>query len=457
MAKPTSLVVNAHHVIPRYQQIARQLKQAIGDGELPPGSRLPSGRTMALELGVARATVENAYGELVAQGWLERRGQAGTFVSPSVTAPASNQNVSASRPQGAPLPFQMGLPALDAFPRALWARLMGRRLRLQTPYDLVMPENCGESTLRQSIADYLRFSRSIECQPEQIFITAGFQAAMRLVVRTLAQAGDSIWLEDPGYRYVRPVFADAGMTLHPVPVDDEGMQVGYALQHYPQARFALLTPAHQSPLGVALSLTRRHRLLDWAASRQGWIIEDDYDSEFRYHGKPLPPIKSLDGPERVIYAGTFSKSMFPALRVAWLVVPRQQAEAFNQQTRFLPCTVSMLIQQTIADFLREGHFWRHLKKMRQCYGERRVWLETALQSEGFAVVPQAGGIQLVMRVKGDDRALAARARAAGLAVQALSDWRMTSKGEGGILMSFTNVVSLEMARRYARQLRLAIT
>ncbi len=457
MAKSISLVVNAHHVIPRYQQIARQLKQAIGDGELPPGSRLPSGRTMALELGVARATVENAYGELVAQGWLERRGQAGTFVSPSVTAPASNQKVPASRPQGAPLPFQMGLPALDAFPRALWVRLMGRRLRLQTPYDLVMPENRGESTLRQAIADYLRFSRSIECQPEQIFITAGFQAAMRLVARTLAQPGDGIWLEDPGYRYVRPVFADAGMRLQPVPVDDEGMQVDYALQHYPQARFALLTPAHQSPLGVALSLTRRHRLLDWAASRQGWIIEDDYDSEFRYHGKPLPPIKSLDGPERVIYAGTFSKSMFPALRVAWLVVPRQQAEAFSRQARFLPCTVSILIQQTVADFLREGHFWRHLKKMRQCYGERRVWLETALQNEGFDVVPQAGGIQLVMRVKGDDRALVARARAAGLAVQALSDWRTISKGEGGILMSFTNVVSPEMARRYARQLRQAIT
>lgn len=457
MTRPAPLTVNAHHAIPRYQQIARQLKQAISDGELLPGSRLPSGRTMAHELGVARATVENAYGELVSQGWLERRGQAGTFVSPSVTATVRKQNVLSSQPQGAPLPFQMGLPALDAFPRALWARLMGRRLRLQTPYDLMLPQNNGESSLKQAIADYLRFSRSIECQPEQIFIAAGFQAAMRLLVRALAAPGDGIWLEDPGYRYIRPLFTDAGMALHPVPVDDEGMQIGYALAHYPQARFALLTPAHQSPLGVALSLARRRQLLEWAASQQSWVIEDDYDSEFRYHGKPLPPIKSLDGPERVIYAGTFSKSMFPALRVAWLVVPQQQVAVFNRQARSLPCTVPMLIQQTIADFLQEGHFWRHLKKMRQCYSERRVWLETALRDEGFEVVPQEGGIQLVMRVKGDDRALVTRARASGLAVQALSDWRMASKGEGGILMSFTNVTSLQMAQRYAKRLREAIT
>ncbi|MEW7312015.1 PLP-dependent aminotransferase family protein [Buttiauxella gaviniae] len=443
--------------MPRYQQIARQLKQAISDGELAAGSRLPSSRTMALELGVARATVENAYGELVAQGWLDRRGQAGTFISPSATTGANNPASVASHPQGAPRPFQMGLPALDAFPRALWARIMGRRLRLQTRYDLVMPEAQGESTLRQAIAEYLRFSRSIDCQPEQIFITPGFQAAMRLVTHTLAKPGDGIWLEDPGYRYVRPVFDDAKMALHPVPVDDEGMQIEYGIRHFPNARFALLTPAHQSPLGVALSLPRRRQLLDWAVSNQSWLIEDDYDSEFRYHGKPLPPIKSLDGPQRVIYAGTFSKSLFPALRVAWLVVPQQQVEAFSRHTHLLPCTAPLLIQQTIADFLREGHFWRHLKKMRLCYSQRRVWLEQALQQQGFDVVPQAGGIQLVMRVRGDDRGLVAKARAAGLAVQALSDWRMVSQGEGGILMSFTNLTSQGMAQQVAKQLREAIT
>lgn len=457
MAKSIEPIVSAHHAIPRYQQIARQLKQAISDGELAAGNRLPSSRTMALELGVARATVENAYGELVSQGWLERRAQAGTFVSPSATTGANNTATPASQPQGAPRPFQMGLPALDAFPRALWSRIMGRRLRLQTRFDLLLPEANGESTLRQAIADYLRFSRSIDCQPEQVFITSGFQAAMRLVAHTLAKPGDGIWLEDPGYGYVRPVFAEAGMALHPVPVDGEGMQIEHGIQHFPDARFALLTPAHQSPLGVALSLNRRHQLLDWAAANQSWAIEDDYDSEFRYHGKPLPPIKSLDGPQRVIYSGTFSKSLFPALRVAWLVVPQQQVEAFSQNTHFLPCTAPLLIQQTIADFLREGHFWRHLKKMRACYSERRLWLEHALQQQGFDVVPQAGGIQMVMRVNGDDRVLVEKARKAGLAVQALSDWRMVSRGEGGILMSFTNLTSQVMALKAAKQLRDAIS
>ncbi|WPU23947.1 PLP-dependent aminotransferase family protein [Cedecea neteri] len=454
--KLAPLTVASHPAQPRYQQIARQLKQAINNGELAAGSRLPSSRTLALELGVARATVENAYGDLVAQGWLERRGQAGTFVSPSVKHDPGSQSFSAAHPQGGPRPFQMGLPALDLFPRAIWARLMGRRLRQQTRFDLMLPEPSGEASLKQAIVDYLRFSRSIDCQPEQIFITSGFQAGIALVLATLARPGDGIWLEDPGYRFVRPDFAKAGMAIRAIPVDDEGMRVDYGVSHFPDARFALLTPAHQSPSGVALSLSRRHALLEWASREQSWIVEDDYDSEFRYHGKPLPPLKSLDSPQRVIYAGTFSKSMFPALRVAWLVVPSHAVEDFQRQASRLPCTAPILIQQAIADFLREGHFWRHLKKMRQRYAERRLWLEQALSEQGFVVVPQAGGIQMVIGVEGDDKPVADKARSAGLAVQALSHWRIEHPGPGGLLLSFTNITSYEMAQRYARQLRLAI-
>lgn len=455
--KLAPLTVASHRAQPRYQQIARQLKQAINSGELAAGSRLPSSRTLARELGVARATVENAYGDLVAQGWLQRRGQAGTFVSPSVKGDPGGQNVSAAHPQGAPKPFQMGRPALDLFPRAMWARVMGRRLRQQTRFDLMLPEHCGEALLKQAIVDYLRFSRSIDCQPEQIFITSGFQAGIALVLTTLARPGESIWLEDPGYHVVRPDFTKAGMTLRAIPVDEEGMQVDYGVSRFPDARFALLTPAHQSPSGVALSLSRRHALLEWASREQSWIIEDDYDSEFRYHGKPLPPLKSLDSPQRVIYAGTFSKSMFPALRVAWLVVPAHAVKDFQRQASRQPCNVPVLIQQAMADFLREGHFWRHLKKMRQHYAERRLWLEQALREVDFVVVPQAGGIQMVIDVEGDDKTAAAKARAAGLAVQALSDWRMEHPRPGGLLLSFTNISSGAMARGYARQLRLAIT
>ena len=361
--------------MPRYQQIARQLKNAIETGELKPGTRLPSSRTWSQELGVSRSTVEHAYSELVAQGWLARRGQAGTFVSEQLrpeTAPTTPAIFAGENPR--PQPFQMGLPALDLFPREIWARVMGRRLRTQTRFDLVVGDVCGERGLRQAIVDYLRVSRSIECQPEQVFITSGYAASMTLILRALSQPGEGMWVEDPGFPLIRPVVAQERIALMPVPVDANGLDVCAGIRDYPQARFVLLTPAHQSPLGVALSLERRHQLLEWAARTQAWIIEDDYDSEFRYHGKPLPPLKSLDAPQRVIYAGTFSKSMFPALRTAWLVVPMTQVEHFRQQVALAACSVLVLWQQTLADFMREGHFWRHLKRMRQHYAQRRQWM-----------------------------------------------------------------------------------
>lgn len=444
--------------MPRYQQIARQLKNAIEHGELKAGARLPSSRTWSQELGVSRSTVENAYGELVAQGWLERRGQAGTFVSghvrpeKTVATPA----VFAGESQ-TPDPFQMGLPALDLFPREIWARVMGRRLRTQTRFDLALGDVCGEAILREAIVDYLRVSRSIECLPEQVFITSGYASSMTLILRALAKPGEGMWVEAPGFPLIRPVIAQENVGLMPVPVDDHGLNVAAGIHDYPQARFVLLTPAHQSPLGVALSLTRRRQLLEWAASAQAWIIEDDYDSEFRYHGKPLPPLKSLDAPQRVIYAGTFSKSLFPALRTAWLVVPLNQAARFRQLAGLMACSVPVLWQQTLADFIRDGHFWRHLKKMRQHYARRRLWMEEALREQGFAVVPQEGGIQLVVAVDADDRLLTAKANQAGLAVQALSRWRLQSEGRGGLLLSFTNITSAEMAKQVARQLREAIT
>lgn len=443
--------------VPHYQRIARQLKSAIEHGELAPGSRLPASRVYAQELGVSRATVENAWGELVAQGWLERRGQAGTFVSERLSplrgeAPRLPAGIEPTAPQ----PFQLGLPALDLFPRGLWARVMGRRLRTQTRFDLAPGDPCGEMILRRAIVDYLRLSRSIECLPEQVLVTGNYAASMRLLLRTLARPGQHMWMEDPGFPLIRPVITQEGGVIDPVPVDDEGMDVAWAQRHYPDAHFALLTPAHQSPLGVALSLARRRQLLAWAARRDAWIIEDDYDSEFRYRGKPLPPLKSLDAPQRVIYAGTFSKSLFPALRAAWLVVPLPQVAAFRQQAEWMSCSVPTLWQQTLADFIHEGHFWRHLKKMRTCYAQRRQWLESALLAQGFRVVPQLGGIQLVIAVNGDDRALAQKARQAGLSVQALSDWRMQSRGEGGLLVSFTNLTSPTMATEVVGKLNVAL-
>lgn len=443
--------------VPRYQQIARQLKLAIEQGELTSGRRLPSSRVYAQELGVSRVTVENAYGELVAQGWLERRGQAGTYVSSHLTVqPVTAAPLGFGGEQSQPQPFQLGLPALDLFPRGLWARVMGRRLRTQTRFDLALGDVCGESTLRQALVEYLRLSRSIECEAEQIFITSGYAASMSLILQSLGGRGETMWVEDPGFPLIRPLVEQEGVTLCPVPVDADGMDVEWAVRHAPGARFALLTPAHQSPTGVALSLPRRHQLLDWAAHYQGWIIEDDYDSEFRYLGKPLPPLKSLDAPQRVIYAGTFSKSLFPALRAAWLVVPLPLVAAFRRQAQRLACPVPLLWQQTLADFMREGHFWRHLKKMRVHYAQRRRWLEEALVDQGFEVVEQLGGIQLVVAVEGDDKTMALKARRAGLAVQAVNDWRMVHCGNAGLIMSFTNILSQKMAQQQVAALAEAI-
>ena len=443
--------------MPRYQQIARQLKTVIERGELQPGARLPSSRTWSQELGISRSTVENAYAELVAQGWLERRGQAGTFVSAQLHPEQTySEPVVFAGESTVPQPFQMGLPALDLFPRDIWARVMGRRLRTQTRFDLALGDVCGEAVLRQAIVDYLRVSRSIDCLPEQIFITSGYAASMPLILRALAKPGDGMWIEDPGFPLIRPVIEQENVALLPVPIDDDGLNVATGIRDYPDARFALLTPAHQSPLGVALSLARRHQLLEWASHTQAWIIEDDYDSEFRYHGKPLPPLKSLDAPQRVIYAGTFSKSLFPALRCAWLVVPVNQVSRFRQQAVRMACSVPLLWQQTLADFIRDGHFWRHLKKMRQHYAKRRQWTERALGEQGFHVVPQQGGIQLVITVDGDDIAPVRKANEAGLAVQALSRWRLNTSGMGGILLSFTNIASPEIARQVAKRLRQAI-
>lgn len=278
--------------MPRYQDIARQLKTAIEQGELKPGARLPSSRTWSQELGVSRSTVENAYAELVAQGWLIRRGQAGTFVSERIYPQQSTvQVVDFAGESQQPLPFQMGLPALDLFPRELWARVMGRRLRTQTRFDLALGDVCGEVALREAIVDYLRISRGIDCQPEQVFITHGYAASIALILHALAKPGNGMWIEDPGFPLIRPIVTRHDVEILPVPVDDNGLDITSGIQNYPDARFALITPAHQSPLGVALSLARRHQILEWADRSQAWIIEDDYDSEFRYHGKPLPALK----------------------------------------------------------------------------------------------------------------------------------------------------------------------
>lgn len=456
--------------VPIYLQLYRRFRTAIATGRLAPGDRVPSVRSLASQLNLARGTVEQAYQLLTSEGYLLARGQAGTLVSPSlagVNGALPGQGVErrvearASAQPADPSPFQLGLPALDAFPRKTWVRLAGRRLRNMDTAAMTYPDPCGYEPLRRAIATYLGISRGITCSPEQVFVTAGYRGALDLVCRTLLQAGDSGWFEEPGYRFARQFLEAAGLQLVPVPVDAEGLDIESGCQRAEQARFALVTPTHQSPLGVALSLPRRLALLEWANRRQAWIIEDDYDSEFRYHGHPLPALKSLDREGRVLYAGTFSKVLFPGVCLAYLVVPPGQVERFRQSAALRPSPGAIVLQATVADFMVEGHFARHLRRMRALYAVRRGYLVRALAEvfgEHLQVQPQAGGIALLAGLDrpADDRALAAAANAQGLAVEALGDWWGGTPTRAGLLLGFANLATPEQALAAVRRLQAAL-
>jgi len=453
---------------PLYRQIYLRIKDAIAQGALTAGSRLPSVRGLASDLGVARATVESAYAQLIAEGFLQSRGQAGTYVSPQlpnlpvraapVAEPLPAVVSNSLHPNGMMPPFQLGLPALDAFPRALWQRIVARQLRTGTTASLAHPPTNGLPELRAAIVNYLHLSRGISCRPEQVFVCAGYQALLARVIGTLLTPGDDVWLEDPGYPVTLPLFRAAGMRPVAVPVDDQGMDITAGISAAPGARMAVLTPTHQSPLGVSLSLARRVALLEWAQQRAAWILEDDYDSEVRYHGRPLPPLKSLDRQGRVLYAGTFSKTLFPALRMAYLVVPAELVEAFSHSSRLRGCGCPPLMQAGVADFINQGHFYRHLKRMRPIYRQRREWLAQAIEQQlsgHLAVASQAGGIQLLARLttsSGQDKRLAQRGWEEGLSLQALSDWQITHPSGEGLLMGFANFTQRTDAERAVARL-----
>lgn len=448
---------------PIYRQLYQRFRESIADGRLRPGDRVPAVRALAAELNLARGTVDAAYQLLIGEGYLTARGVAGTVVTPHLTpaAPLLQTAVASMDFQGThsgtlPLALQMGLPALDAFPRKLWTRLAGRQLRQAGVEGLVYPDSRGYAPLRIAIASYLGISRGITCHPDQILVCAGYRACLDLISHTLMRPGDKCWLEEPGYFMARNALQEAGAELVPVPVDDQGLDVEQGIAHCPEARFAVVTPTHQSPLGMSLSLARRLALLAWANRQDSWIIEDDYDSEYRYQGKPLPALKSLDQQGRVLYTGTFSKVLFPSLRLAYLVVPLEQSQAFASQADRLHNHCPHLLQATVAAFLNEGHFARHLNKMRSLYARRRQWLVDALHRhlpERLQINPQAGGMHVVAGLSdGDDEALAQRARAVGIAVEPLSLWYLQATPKQGLVMGFTNVASAEQADVVAARL-----
>ena len=463
---------------PRHRQIYFAIRHGILSGALRPGARLPATRTLARELVVSRNTVMAAFEQLHAEGYIEGRVGAGSFVShrlPESTLGARGRaeprsGRSSERPgpslRGArlialsggrtrPRPFSPGVPELEQFPFDDWARLLARRWRRPRRAFLVGGDPAGYRPLCQAIADYLATARAVSCSPEQVIVVSGTQQALDLAARVLIDPGDPVWIEEPGYPPTRAVLLAAGARPVPVPVDDEGLSVVQGRTLEPAARLVAVSPSHQFPLGVTMSLKRRLELLDQARAVDGFVLEDDYDSEYRYAGRPLAALQGLDRDGRVIYVGTMSKVMFPGLRVGYMVVPEQLIDAFLAVRALIDAHPSSIAQAALVDFIGGGHLTAHIRRMRTLYAERQAALIAAVEArlgDRLGLSPSAAGMHLVGRFgpRVDDRAIALAAAAAGIETPALSSYYQGPAAARGLLLGYAGVPEAAVAPAVAR-------
>lgn len=425
-------------------RVYRALRAAIVDGRLPVGHRLPATRALAADLGVARNSVATAYERLVAEGYLVSRVGAGTYVAPVRDAPAPRRApADPLRPRAgwtfAPLPtsadvppprydFRTGIPDARLFPFDTWRRLVSAELRLRANDPAGYAEPSGHPELRAAIARYVGYSRSVRVAEDDVLVTNGTQHALDLIGRVLLRPGDVVAVEEPGYPPARRLFASLGARVVGVPVDAQGLVVD-ALPG--AARVVYATPSHQFPLGVAMSLARRHALLDWARRRQAAVVEDDYDSEFRFSARPLEPLYSLDTAGRVLYVGTFSKSMLPTLRTGFLLAPATVREALVAARQLGDGYGQVAVQAALARFIDEGQLARHVRRAGKAYAERHARIVAALSvHDELEIIPSAAGLhvtalQLKGRLPGEVVADAARR---GVALEDLATYGSTSAG-----------------------------
>ncbi|WP_334176510.1 PLP-dependent aminotransferase family protein [Pseudoxanthobacter sp.] len=427
---------------PRPQALYRALRTLIETGRLAPGDRLPATRHLAGALGLSRGAAVAAFEMLVADGFAEARTGAGTFVATAVPALAPRP---AAPPAGAGaaepllLPGTLGVSTPDEQTMALFRRLLNRHLHRPPASFFGYCDARGSADLRAAIADYLAGARGVRCTAEQIVLTSGSQQGLDLIIRTAFRPGDAVWTEDPCYPMARAAFGGAGLVLTGVPVDDEGLDVAAGRRLCPAARAVCVTPSHQFPLGVAMTMRRRLALVAWARETDGWIIEDDYDSEFRYAGAPLTALQGIDDAGRVIYLGSFSKVLFPGLRMGYAVVPEALMAPLMALRARTDRSPSALAEAPLAAFLRQGHLARHLRRARRAARLGRDALVEGLRQGGLAAVAPDQGLHLICPLPpdSDDVALARTARQHGIGAAALSPMFVTAAPRRGLVIGFS--------------------
>ena len=452
--------------VPIYRQLEASLRRLILQGSLAPGQKLPSTRDLCQELGVSRITVKSVYEQLVAEGYAQARTGAGTFVakgldfeaSPNIRRPRHKTRVpdieitdraraimssQASVRHGETEAFRPGVPALDLFPIKAWNKYLLDAMACEQRHHLSYGQLNGSSSLRNSIARHLNDARGMQVDPAQIIITSGAQQAFVMIAFVLLNKGDVVWYENPGHIAGRDVMQIMGANIAPVPVDSEGLDIQFAIDNHPKPAIIFTTPSHQQPLGTTMSLVRRLTLLNYAQENDAWIIEDDYDSEFRYRGRPLPALSALDSERRAFYVGTFSKSMFAAVRMGYIVVPPGLVDAFAKAGNLLGHGSSAVVEQALSRFMDEGRFVEHIRKMRRVYRERRDLLFECLTNDcqdSLDPQPTDAGMHIVAWLKNgvDDQAAHSALLNAGIESLPLSVYCTRPLNRSGIVLGFCN-------------------
>jgi GntR family transcriptional regulator / MocR family aminotransferase len=456
--------------VPLHRQVYGGFRDAILRGDLAAGQQVPSSRSLAAELGISRFPVLDAYSQLLAEGYFESRVGAGTFVSaslpsrrgqvraaaPAIHAPRHTSRRSKLFPLYAPLPWQHGWgsfgvhqPALDQFPFEVWSKLLARHSRVLRVHSNLNIHPLGLEPFRDAICSYLRTARAVRCEPGQIMVVSGSQQALDITSRVLLDAGDAAWIEEPGYPLVRSLLLGSGCRPIPVPVDQEGLNVAAGIQMCSNARAAFVTPSHHYALGVTMSAARRFQLLEWARQNASWIVEDDYDSEYRFESMPIPSLQSLDPSASVIYIGTFSKVLRPSLRLGYIVVPPDLVDRFMAVRYAMDIFPPYLFQEALTEFMHAGHFARHIRRMRTLYKSRRTALVESLRAELGGLVEIHGseaGMHLTVTLPEGyrDMEIALRAAKEKLWLWPLSLCYLGDKKRQGFILGYSNTSEEKM-------------